>query len=502
MGLAPHLSRRAARFTAFAALIAVCGFALLAISGSHSGEAAFPGANGRIAYSYGDAYTRAIWAANPDGTAPTMLTSGASDETPAYSADGSRIAFERNGGIAVMNANGGAVTQLVSRSGSTASETEWVEDYETAEQPPRVLPFVRIQTTTGKWHGFGSPSFSPDGAQLAVSEWKEETEFVSICAVAGDEDEECLEYGNPDAYTDYEFQCFECSVHIVTISSTSGAQTGVVTSPPVGNYDMRPAYSAGGKIAFERRTEFDSAIFVVASPGTPPVQVTSGSEDSAPDFSPDGSKIAYVRGNGDLALVGAGGGPVTILQTPKPAGAFSATVGAPSFSPDGTKISFERTIFNPGSWDYGVFTIGVDGSGITKILDKGFEPSWQPISLPPPPRAAKGKAKKGKIRLNGKGKATIATIVCGSSPCALKVKAAKLKAGKKKCSVGTKLAKRLAAGKSTPLGVRVAGKCLTGLEKAGKGKLLTKVGVVDGLGKTTLTFKSKLLPPKPKKGKK
>src|SRR5215204_208897 len=171
MGLAPNLSRRAARFSAFAALIAACGFALLAISGSHSGEAAFPGANGRIAYSYGDAYTRAIWAANPDGTAPTMLTSGASDETPAYSADGSRIAFERNGGITVMNANGGAVTELASGSSSSASDTEWVKGYETEEEPPRVLPFVRIQTTTGKWHGFGSPSFSPDGAQLAVAEW-------------------------------------------------------------------------------------------------------------------------------------------------------------------------------------------------------------------------------------------------------------------------------------------------------------------------------------------
>ena len=42
MGLVPHPSRRAVRFVALAALMALSGFALLTISASRSGEAAFP----------------------------------------------------------------------------------------------------------------------------------------------------------------------------------------------------------------------------------------------------------------------------------------------------------------------------------------------------------------------------------------------------------------------------------------------------------------------------
>ena len=86
------------RFAIVVALAALSGVAALAISMSGRGGAAFPGANGKIAYAYGDNYSYSgstIWSANADGSSPTMLTSGTNDTEPAYSADGTRIAFDR-----------------------------------------------------------------------------------------------------------------------------------------------------------------------------------------------------------------------------------------------------------------------------------------------------------------------------------------------------------------------------------------------------------------------
>src|SRR5258705_7833182 len=140
--------------------------------------------------------------------------------------------------------------------------------------------------------------------------------------------------------------------------------------------------------------------------------------------------------------------------------------------------------------------MGVDGSGITQILSGARGPSWQRI------RKAPLRVKKGKVKLNKRGRGSAGRIVCGSSPCSLKVLSAKLKAGKRHCAVKATVGKSLGAGKSTKLGVKVTGKCLLALEKAGKGLLTVKVRVTDVLGRHTLTLKSTLVPKgKPKKAK-
>lgn len=468
---------------------------------SKPADAAFPGVNGKIAYS---AFDGSIWAANADGSSAARLTDGSGDWSPTYSPDGSRIAFERGQGIFVMNADGSGQGRLIDGGITTSGETTWEGDYETPGPSPQTIPFVKVQATTTTGHSFGAPSFSPDGSRLAVAEVLEEHKFTVICAVEEDKGEKCIDQSDPDAYVESHLACISCTARIVTISSTSGARTGDVTTPPSGSYDLEPAYSTSGRLAFRREGSVGgSAIFVADSPAAAPTQVTFGESDWTPDFSPDGSKIAFSRGN-EIGIVGAAGGPVTIVPVPSPPGA-QGFADSPAFSPDGTRIAFERGVFPQGTPGEGLYTIGVDGTGLSLVSSDGFGPSWQPTTMPQPPpptEAAKARSRKGKVRLTGKGKATIGTITCGSSPCELAVSSAKLKAGKKKCLVETTLAKRLGPKKSAPLGVRVAGKCLAAVGKVGKGKLVAKVWVADAVGRKALTFKATLVSAKGSKSRK
>jgi hypothetical protein len=67
--------------------------------------------------------------------------------------------------------------------------------------------------------------------------------------------------------------------------------------------------------------------------------------------------------------------------------------------------------------------------------------------------------------------------------------------------VRTRLARKLAPGKSARLGIKVYGKCLAALEEAGKGRLVTRVRVIDALGKKVLMLKSTLIPSKAERRK-
>ena len=484
-------------------LAALGGFAALAISMSGRGDAAFPGGNGRIAYASGDSYSyssAAIWSANADGGSPTLLASGAGVASPSYSPDGTRIAFDRESGIAAMSAAGSGLTQLLTGSSSQLSQTEWKEDY-VDPHSGKIVPIVRVQSFLDEWQTFDHPSFSPNGSQLVVAEASGKRSNRSICAVEASGEQTCLGFGKPDAYFNYEYNCDACGSHLISINSQTGALIEAIT-PLVGERrDTKPAYSADGRVAFSRSGQGGSSIFVIDAPGAAPRRVTTGQSDRAPDFSPDSSKIAFSHGYEDIGIVGVGGGAVQLLPVPAPEGA-GGYVNSPAFSPDGSRIVFRRGVYGPAGKDQsGLFTIALDGSGFTRIAADGFAPSWQPLPPPPPPAARpKAKARKGKVRLSRKGRAKIGTITCGGTPCKLKVLSAKLKAGKTPCSqVRTRLARKLGPGKRARLGIKVYWECLAALEAAGKGRLVTRVRVKDALGKKVLTLKSTLVPATAKK---
>lgn len=94
----------------------------------------------RIAYvlrtldAHGDRTVDELWLVATDGAAPRRLTCGPADDAPAWSPDGRRLAFVRDGQLAVLDADGG--------------EPERLTD----------LPL-----------GAGAPRWSPDGSRLAFS---------------------------------------------------------------------------------------------------------------------------------------------------------------------------------------------------------------------------------------------------------------------------------------------------------------------------------------------
>jgi Tol biopolymer transport system component len=491
------------QFLALVGIAALCALAVLAISMTQRGDAAYPGLNGKVVYTYGDSiYNTAIWSVNADGTGQTQLTAGPSDYSPAYSANGARIAFNRASSLVVMNADGSGQAVLFPGSSSNSSSISYQSEYQDPHSPKKI-PFVKIETFTSSWDELMSPSFSPDGTQLAVSHNSGTRIQKNICAVAESEDEECIGYSEPDAYRNFESQCNSCSSNILTVSSTSGAVTGTVTAPSTSIEDYDPTYSATGQVAFTRWQQgVGSRIFVGSIP------VTAGPSDGEPNFSPDGTRIIFRHSEKELGIVGAGGGPVTILPVPAIVGAKYFYVGSPAFSPDGTRIVFNMQGYTPefNPIGTGLYTLGSNGAGLAPLfLGQAYSPDWQAVPPPPPlPPAVppKGVSPKGKVRLDKHNKVVVGTIVCGSSPCTLKVLSAKLKAGKKKYGVGAKLPKTLKPTKKGKLTITVTGKALAALKKAKKGDFVGKVSVTDATGKKVLTLKSKVLPPKSKAKKK
>ena len=93
--------------------------------------------------------------------------------------------------------------------------------------------------------------------------------------------------------------------------------------------------------------------------------------ESQAQLSPDGTSFVYVgesTGNPDIYFQRVGGrNPVNL--TPDSPEADTA----PAFSPDGTRIAF-RSLRDSG----GIFVMGATGESVKRLTDFGYDPAWSP----------------------------------------------------------------------------------------------------------------------------
>lgn len=143
--------------------------------------------------------------------------------------------------------------------------------------------------------------------------------------------------------------------------------------------DAFPSFSPdGSRIVFQSDRTGTGEIYVMDADGSNEVLLSDFDDDPRDDYtptwSPDGERIAFVRGEippggaGELWVMDADGSNAHALPGVPP-------VDFPSWSPDGTRIAFEL-----GAWpDVRVGVLEV-ATGIVTDLGTGFHPIWSPDS--------------------------------------------------------------------------------------------------------------------------
>jgi endonuclease YncB( thermonuclease family) len=313
--------------------------AVLAVLGTApaTAQAAFPGNNGRVAFSRETtAGNTEIFTVGRDGGAATRLTTiaGADDE-PAWSPDGSRIAFtsERGGSpdVWVMNADGSGAVQLTGAPG---------EDRD--------------------------PAWSPDGTRLAFTSDRDGDDDVYVMNADGSGQTNVTNTG----------------ITIVGGDTVTAPDGSTITLPSFRfGHERGPAWSQTGRIAFATDRDRNNEVYAMNADGSGQTNLSrSTGQDTEPSWSPDGARLAHTMAGFPADGVGlrnaGGGGFVSLAETP-------GWDESPAFSPDGRRIAFRGRQRPAGP---GIYTMRTDRALLTRVTTGPTDahPDWQPCAACPP----------------------------------------------------------------------------------------------------------------------
>jgi TolB protein len=258
-------------------LLAVAGALAMLVASSHPASASFPGRAGKIAFVSDASGSNDILVMNADGSGRENLTTGPEDDSePAWSPDGRRLAFVRDGpqpDIYVMRADGQGLRRVTAGASPAWAPdgTRLVFSRRVGRRPDLYVARSggrRVRRLTRTAASESEPEWSPDGGLVA---------FVRPGPAR--------------------------SAHIYVVRP-DGRGVKRVTSGPL--EDSNPTWSPDGRmISFVRddETTGQARIYVTTLDGrrvrplVGKLQLDPGANlESDPSWAPDGKRVAFVRG--------------------------------------------------------------------------------------------------------------------------------------------------------------------------------------------------------------
>jgi Tol biopolymer transport system component len=338
-----------------------------------------------------------------DNSVRRFTTDPADDLSPVWSPDGSRIAWMRTSrnetAVFVANVAGGMHGKVADvypiRVEAVGRHLDWSPDglYLAApdkSQPEEPFHIALIRVKDGsrtvvtlppdKIIGDLSPAFSPDGKSLAfLRAAASGVDDVYVAPVQGgtphritSDNRNALSVAwTPDGrYLVFSSDRRRNSV-LWRVRASGGEPERI---PAVAENAADPIFARDGRMAYAQVFQDANIWRVETAEGKPPVKVISSTQyDSSPQFSPDGSRVAFRSnrsGSNEIWVTDSNGQiPVQLTRFAGP------LTGTPRWSPDGMNIAFDTR--PEGQADiYVVSSIGGTPRRVTKSEAEHVVPSW------------------------------------------------------------------------------------------------------------------------------
>ena len=221
-----------------------------------------------------------------------------------------------------------------------------------------------------------TPSWSPDGTRIAFVSNRSGDEEIYVAKADGTGVTRLTRLPGPDLSpawsSDGRRLAWSRRAEIWTMNASGADKRRVVSRSKPWHEHHSPAWS-GAAIVYSstRAGAFNTELYRVPAKR---LTFTKGSDgvlgdDSMPDFSPDGRRIAFTSNRdqqGEIYVMNADGSGQKRLTR------RAGDDWAPDFSSDGRKLAFTQL---PGT----IWTMNADGTGLRKVT-AGTDPDWRPES--------------------------------------------------------------------------------------------------------------------------
>ena len=250
-------------------MLAICLLALVETASTAEADDSLP-ENGKIAFTRAPGHSYYIYTVNPDGYSLSRLTNGNPlfPDFPAWSPDGTQIAFHNAGQIGVMGADGSNLRILTPNKLDVRYRPRWspdgkrlafgvsVSDYDSDIYTVDLDGSNITNITNSPEVSEDYVDFSPDGSQLCLNRFPKSDQKQGI--------------------------------YVMNVDGSNPTQL-------TGDSGWRCAWSPDGtKIAYSESPGSGYEVYVMNADGSGKTNLTNNrAEDEYPQWSPDGTKIAF-----------------------------------------------------------------------------------------------------------------------------------------------------------------------------------------------------------------